>query len=71
MRKVLISLPPQMLEAIDRMVKAGHYASRSEAIRDAIRMLFQSAEGGPEEGGSEESMDFLGSMESPKDFSYS
>jgi len=72
MSKVLVSMPPQMLEAVDRLVTAGFYASRSEAIRDALRLLFQSQEGGlePSQGG--ETMDFLGTMGSPpRDFSYS
>jgi len=71
MSKVLVSMPSQMLEAVDRLVNAGFYASRSEAIRDALRMLLQSQEGGlePPQGG--EVMDFLGTMGEPRDFSYS
>ena len=71
MPKVLVSMPAPMLEALDRLVNAGFYASRSEAIRDALRLLFQSQEGGPEPPQSGEVMDFLGAMGEPGDFSYS
>lgn len=40
-KKVLISLTNQQLEEVDKMVKAGLYASRSEAMRDALRQLVE------------------------------
>ncbi|MFC2175161.1 ribbon-helix-helix domain-containing protein [archaeon] len=70
MAKVLISMPDAMLESLDRFVKAGFYASRSEAIRDGLRLLFQTQEGGETPHG-EELMDFVEAMGSPRDFSYS
>jgi Arc/MetJ-type ribon-helix-helix transcriptional regulator len=70
MGKVLISMPDQMLKALDNLVKEGVYASRSEAIRDGLRLLFQSHEGEKGEGESEFS-DFMSAMGEPRDFSYS
>ena len=70
MAKVLISMPKPMLETVDRLVSAGFYASRSEAIRDAIRLLLETQESSPEEEG-ETFMDLLGVMDGPRDFSYS
>ncbi len=71
MAKVLVSMPSQMLKALDKLVSEGFYASRSEAIRDALRLLFQSQEEAPEPPQGGEVMDFLGTMGEPKDFSYS
>lgn len=70
MPKVLISMPKPMLKALDRLVSEGFYASRSEAIRDGLRLLFQAQEGAPETQ-SGEFLDFLGTMGGPRDFSYS
>lgn len=71
MPKVLVSMPSPMLKAVDRLVGEGFYASRSEAIRDALRLLFQSQEEAPEPSQGGEVMDFLGQMGEPPDFSYS
>ncbi len=49
MSKVLISLTPRMLEAVDHLVSVGLYASRSEVFRDAIRMLLRPGSGLEEE----------------------
>lgn len=37
-----LRLPRKLLEEIDYLVKAGLYASRSEALRDAVRRLIES-----------------------------
>jgi Arc/MetJ-type ribon-helix-helix transcriptional regulator len=51
MAKVLVSLPKKMLEEVDRLVKGGMYASRSEVLREALRRLLSPyGEGGEEEG---------------------
>ena len=34
-----VRLPKGILEQIDRFVERGHYASRSDVIRDAVRRL--------------------------------
>lgn len=39
MRIVTVKIPEWYLEAIDELVRMGRYASRSEAIRVAIREL--------------------------------
>ncbi len=39
-----ISLPDEMMERIDEMVREKHYASRSELVRDALRNLFSEVE---------------------------
>ena len=36
--KISITLPPDMLSDIKERVEAGHYASTSEVIREAIRL---------------------------------
>jgi antitoxin ParD1/3/4 len=36
--KISITLPPDMLRAVREAVTAGHYASTSEALRDAVRL---------------------------------
>ena len=36
--KISITLPPDMLREIRELVKAGHYASTSEVIREAMRL---------------------------------
>jgi Arc/MetJ-type ribon-helix-helix transcriptional regulator len=35
-------MPKKLLQEIDRLVKAGLYQSRSEALRDAVRRLIES-----------------------------
>lgn len=44
MKKVTLALclPKKLLEEVDRLVKAGFYESRSEAVRDAIQRLIRS-----------------------------
>ena len=32
-------IPAQQVEAVDELVKSGHYLNRSEAIREAVRLL--------------------------------
>ena len=70
MSKVLVSMPTPLLQALDRLVSAGFYASRSEAIRDGIRLLLETQEGAPDEEG-ESFVDFLSPMSGPRDISYS
>ena len=41
MHVISIKLPASYLSALDDLVKAGVYPSRSEAIRDAIRKLLE------------------------------
>ena len=41
MKIVTVKLPESYLEAIDRLVAAGRYSSRSEFIRAAIEMLLR------------------------------
>ena len=36
--KISITLPPDMLSSIKERVEAGHYASTSEVIREAMRL---------------------------------
>ncbi len=60
MPKVLISLTPRMLEAVDHLVSVGLYSSRSEVFRDAIRMLMR-----PGSGLEEELEDLLPELVSP------
>jgi len=40
MGTINISLPDEMIEELDRVVKEQHYASRSEIVRDSLRALF-------------------------------
>lgn len=44
MGTINISLPDEMIERLDRIVKERHYASRSETVRDALRTLFSEVE---------------------------
>ena len=39
-----VSLPDEMVEEVDAMVREKHYASRSELVRDALRTLFAEVE---------------------------
>lgn len=41
MRVITVKLPDVYIEGIDELVKLGKYASRSEAIREAIRDLLR------------------------------
>lgn len=41
-----IRLTPVLVEKIDSLVKSGAYASRSDAIRDAVRHYFWQKEAG-------------------------
>ncbi len=42
MERITLRLPKQQLEVIDKLVVAGEYPSKSEAIRAAIRDLVNS-----------------------------
>jgi len=44
MGTINISLPDEMIEELDGVVKEKHYASRSEIVRDALRTLFSEVE---------------------------
>ncbi|HYA22287.1 MAG TPA: nickel-responsive transcriptional regulator NikR [Thermoproteota archaeon] len=44
MGTINISLPDEMVEELDGVIKAQHYASRSEIVRDALRTLFSEVE---------------------------
>ncbi len=37
MAKVTVSLPPELVKAIDNLVEKGEYSSRSDFIKDAVR----------------------------------
>ena len=41
MESVNAKITPKMIAEIDNLVKEGWYASRSEAIRDAIRIFIE------------------------------
>lgn len=41
MKLVTVKMPEMYVEAIDGLVKAGRYSSRSEAIRIAVRELLR------------------------------
>ena len=42
MRPFCVKMPPLMVEAIDRLVREGKFASRSEVVRVAVaRMLME------------------------------
>jgi len=43
MGTINISLPDEMIEELDRVIKEQHYASRSEIVRDSLRTLFNEA----------------------------
>ena len=42
MKKILTSFTREQLEELDRLAKKLDYSSRSEAIRDAVKLLFAS-----------------------------
>ncbi|MBN2251685.1 MAG: ribbon-helix-helix protein, CopG family [Candidatus Altiarchaeota archaeon] len=39
MESLQIRLTPQIIKKVDELVEAGMYASRNEAVRDAVRRL--------------------------------
>lgn len=43
--KVLVSMTRQQVEALDKLVESGVYSSRSEALRDAARLLIRQSLG--------------------------
>ena len=42
MRTIQIRLTQKMLDRIDELVEMGEYPNRSEAVRDAVRILINS-----------------------------
>ncbi|OGD58991.1 hypothetical protein A3K78_10815 [Candidatus Bathyarchaeota archaeon RBG_13_52_12] len=42
MKLVSLRFPDKLLEEIDELVERGEYASRTEALRDAARLLLRS-----------------------------
>ena len=40
LERISVTLPRQMLEKIDELVRNGKYAGRSEVIREALRKFF-------------------------------
>lgn len=38
-RQLSITLPPDLADAVEEMVRAGRYASESEMVRDGLRTL--------------------------------
>ena len=38
---ISVELTPELLEYIERKVKSGYYKSRSELVREAIRMMMK------------------------------
>ena len=40
METVQIRLPRQHIKVLDKLVKAGVYPNRSEAVRDSVRKMF-------------------------------
>lgn len=45
MKLVSLRFPDKLLEEIDRLVERGDYASRTDALRDAARLLLRSQVG--------------------------
>lgn len=43
MKQITVRIPEEMYNLLDKLVEAGWYKDRNEAIRDAIRMLAQNA----------------------------
>ena len=41
MRPVTLSVPPRLLQEIDKLVERGLYTSRGDAIRHGARLLLQ------------------------------
>jgi Arc/MetJ-type ribon-helix-helix transcriptional regulator len=42
---VLTRYPKQLLNEVDRLVRGGTYASRSDALRDSVRVMIRSQRG--------------------------
>lgn len=42
MKLISLRFPEKLLAEIDDLVKQGHYASRTDALRDAARLLLRS-----------------------------
>ena len=40
-KRVLVNLTSLQLEELDKMVKEGKYSNRTEAVRDAVRILLE------------------------------
>ncbi|MCW4051076.1 MAG: ribbon-helix-helix domain-containing protein [Candidatus Bathyarchaeota archaeon] len=45
MRTISLRMPDRLLEEIDRLVEQGSYANRTDAFRDAARLLVRSQVG--------------------------
>lgn len=45
---ILVHFPKKIITSVDKLVKMGHYASRTEAIRDAVRIRINILETGGE-----------------------
>jgi Arc/MetJ-type ribon-helix-helix transcriptional regulator len=41
MKRILVNLTEKQLEELDKLVEAGVYTSRAEAIRDSMRLLIE------------------------------
>lgn len=42
MKLISLRFPEKLLEGIDKLVEQGHYANRTDALRDAARVLLRS-----------------------------
>ncbi|MEF8771379.1 nickel-responsive transcriptional regulator NikR [Halodesulfurarchaeum sp.] len=49
--RISLTLPPEMVDHLDRIIEDWDYSSRSEAVRDALRDLFAAYDWETEEGG--------------------
>ena len=56
---IMIHFPDKVIKRIDRAIKSGFYASRNEAVRDAVRLKLDELEKGGDvvEKASEETVD--------------
>ncbi|MDO8537426.1 MAG: ribbon-helix-helix domain-containing protein [archaeon] len=45
---ILVHFPKKVIASVDKLVRTGHYASRTEAIRDAVRIRINILESGGE-----------------------
>ncbi|MCD6522265.1 MAG: type II toxin-antitoxin system ParD family antitoxin [Candidatus Diapherotrites archaeon] len=50
MKKVLVTIPENLLKEIDELVRSGHYSSRSEFLREGARFLLRLQSGEITEG---------------------
>ena len=41
MKLISLRFPEKLLDEIDELVKQGHYANRTDALRDAARLLLR------------------------------